>query len=161
MLEAAAQGGRVKTIIVGIDGSETSRRALDWAIDEARLRGDHITAVQAWDFLVPIGPAGMVAAPYVPAIDFEAEARAALANVVKECSGGSEDPPIEEVVVRGSAAHALIRFSKIADLLVVGARGLGGFGGLLLGSVSQQCVHHAHCPVVVVPHAPRSETQAR
>jgi nucleotide-binding universal stress UspA family protein len=139
----------VKTIIVGIDTSETSRRALEWAIDEARLRGDHITAVHAWDFIAPIGPVGMA---YVPAIDFEAEARTALANAVKECSGGSEDPPIEEVVVRGSPAYALVELSKIADLLVVGSRGLGGFGGLLLGSVSQQCVHHAHCPVVVIPH---------
>ncbi len=142
----------MKTIIVGVDGSQTSFRALEWAIDEARLRGDHITAVHAWDFLVPIGPVGMVTAPYVPAIDFEAEARAALANVVKEVTGGTDDPPIEEVVVRGTAAHVLIELSKAADLLVVGSRGLGGFRGLLLGSVGAQCVHYAHCPVVVIPH---------
>jgi nucleotide-binding universal stress UspA family protein len=144
----------VKTIIVGVDGSEDSRRALRWAIDEAALRGDHITAVHAWDFILPIGPTGMATAPYVPAIDFEAEARTALTNVVKEVAGGRDDPPIEEVVVRGSAAHVLVELSRVADLLVIGSRGLGGFRGLLLGSVGQQCAHHAHCPVVVMPHSP-------
>ena len=77
-------------------------------------------------------------------------ARERLDSIVYELTGGSTEVPIEKIVVEGAAAEILVEESEGADLLVVGSRGHGGFAGLLLGSVSQQCAHHAACPVVII-----------
>jgi nucleotide-binding universal stress UspA family protein len=69
---------------------------------------------------------------------------------VSEVAGPDPEVEVETVAVHGSAAHSLVEAAANADLLVVGSRGHGGFAGLLLGSVSQQCAHHAPCPVVIV-----------
>jgi nucleotide-binding universal stress UspA family protein len=144
---------RMHTIVVGVDGSDTSKDALDWAAGEAKLRGAKLVALHAWSYpAVSGGPFGMAVPPLD--IDFEKEARAALEKVLAG-AGLGESSNIRHEIVRGPAAQVLIGASKTADLLVIGSRGLGGFSGLLLGSVGHQCTQHAACPVVVVPHAER------
>jgi nucleotide-binding universal stress UspA family protein len=131
-------------VIVGVDGSECGQAALHWARQYVRDVQGHLTAVSAWHFPpMPVGPA------MVPPIDDDLEQNAH--DVLAEAIAGLEgEHDIDQVVAQGSAAAVLILKSSEADLLVVGTRGHGGFAGLLLGSVSTQCVHHAHCPVVVV-----------
>jgi len=141
-------------IVVGVDGSPESKEALRWAIDEAELRRATVRAVHAWTYPVFFGEA------YVPseAVDAEslaAEARDALDAVVAEVAGEDPRAYIEHVVAEGPAARVLVETAHDAELLVVGSRGHGGFSGLLLGSVSQQCAHHAPCAVVIV--RPREE----
>jgi len=132
------------TIVVGVDGSEHARRALLWAIDEAKLRGASLHLVHSWRFPPPVPlPDGGLAPT-----DFEAVAKSVLDEATALVPEGVS---IRQEIAADHPAHALIRASMGADLLVVGARGLGGFKGLLLGSVSEQVVHHAHCAVVVVP----------
>jgi len=137
-------------IVVGIDGSEHSKQALRWALGEARLRAASLRIVLAWK--VPTyfveGFAPVEAIPDPTALTEAARER--LDSIVYELTGGSTEVPIEKIVVEGAAAEILVEESEGADLLVVGSRGHGGFAGLLLGSVSQQCAHHAACPVVII-----------
>ena len=142
----------MKQIVVGIDGSPTSRAALHWALDEARAHGAAVTVVHAWH-----DPYTGSALPFAPGLidptSYHAVGERLLDSVVdaENLSGLSE--PVRRLVVHDSAAHALVEAADGADLLVVGSRGHGGFTGLLLGSVSQQVIHHARCPVVVLPPA--------
>lgn len=136
---------RETDIVVGVDGSVPSRAALRWALDQARLAGARVRAVIAWE--VPSytgwGP--------VPHEDFGAAAGKLLAEAVRDALG-FDAPEVEvlETALPGHPAQVLIDASAHAALLVVGSRGHGAFAGTLLGSVSQLCVQHAHCPVVVV-----------
>ena len=132
-------------IVVGVDGSDCSLDALRWAVDEARLRGARIVAVNAWS-LPQVSTYSEAA--HVAELSFEEHARTALAEAVAGVDAAGVE--VERVVREGPAAAVLIDAARDASLLVVGSRGLGGFTGLLLGSVSQQCVQHAACPVVVV-----------
>jgi nucleotide-binding universal stress UspA family protein len=138
----------MERIVVGVDGSDGSRRALERAVVEARMHGARVQAVHAWH-MPPLG-----AYPYgALAIDpgtFEDDARRTLDEVVDATDARGLAEPIERIVVCGSAARELLDAAKGADLLVVGSRGRGGFAGLVLGSVSEQCVRHAGCPVLVV-----------
>jgi len=133
-------------IVVGVDGSEPSKAALRWAIEEARLRGAPVLAVHAWLMQFGAGPGFVV--PAVEPNDVQREAESMLDAAIAEV--GTEGLDVDRVAVEGVAARVLIEAAEGADLLVVGSRGHGGFAGLLLGSVSQQCAHHAPCPVVVV-----------
>ena len=87
-----------------------------------------------------------------PGVSAEGQRRAerTLREAVERVRSAHPSAEVETTVVEGPPARVLVDMSADADLLVVGSRGLGGFSGLLLGSVSQQCVHHAHCPVTVV-----------
>lgn len=136
-------------IVVGIDGSAASTAALRWAVDEARLRGAHVEAWHAWHAGAPADPF----APSAPVDEHAAEAaaRAALDTAVDAVDTRDLKEPVERVLVRAIAASALLDAARRADLLVVGTRGVGGFAGLLLGSVSQHVISHADCPVVVIP----------
>ena len=140
----------MKHIVAGVDGSATSRAALRWAVDEARRHGASLTAVHVWH-----DPYTGSALPFAPGLvdptSYQAVGERLLDSVVdgEDLSGLSE--PVRRLVVHGSAAHALVEAAKGADLLVVGSRGRGGFAGLLLGSVSQQVIHHAPCPVLILP----------
>jgi nucleotide-binding universal stress UspA family protein len=139
-------------IVVGVDGSQSSRNALAWAVDEARARGGRVEAVHAWHV-----PAAAYYGPGVIALDagsYETEAKRILDEVVDSTYAEGLAEPIGRIVVCGDAARTLLDVAKGADLLVVGSRGHGGFAGLLLGSVGQHCVHHAPCPVVVVRPRP-------
>jgi nucleotide-binding universal stress UspA family protein len=136
----------MKTIVVGVDGSECADKALTWAVGEARLRGDRVRAVHAWEYPV----SGAVYGLMTPQLGRDERRDAAKATLDEAVGPLRNGVPIEEVLVEGSAAKALLRASEDADLLVVGSRGLGGFRRLLLGSVSTQLAHHSRCPVVIV-----------
>ena len=136
------------TIVVGVDASQEARAALEWAIAEARLRGAPLRVVHAFAALAGAGTPTRVSAEWYPQLEREAEEE--LREVVAAAPALAELAGVEEKVMPGNPAHVLVEESRDAGLLVVGSRGRGGFAGLLLGSVSQQCVQHAHCPVVVV-----------
>lgn len=136
-------------IVVGVDGSEASIRALEWAIAEARIRDDELEVVHAWQIPIPAMTMEGAVSPAVN-VDLRAEAEQAVARSVKSAFAGDPDVPVTISTPNAPAGSALIDASKGADLLVVASRGHGGFVGLLLGSVGQQCAQHAHCPTVVV-----------
>jgi nucleotide-binding universal stress UspA family protein len=132
-------------VVVGVDGSGNSRSALLWALDHAR-GDDEVVAVHVWDLRMTTGLEGIA----LDLEEFEAAARTTLHEVVASLDE-ADAARVTEEVRQGHPGHALIELSEGADLLVVGARGHGGFLALLLGSVSTYAVHHARCPVVVVP----------
>jgi nucleotide-binding universal stress UspA family protein len=140
----------VKRIVVGIDGSDGSRRALAWALDYAEsARVDTVRCVHAFD--PPLAWID-VGTEYADAIVEHATRQAsAELDAVLSAVAAPTEVAVERSVQQGSAADVLVESSRDADLLVVGSRGRGGFAGLLLGSVSQRCVERAPCPVVVVP----------
>jgi nucleotide-binding universal stress UspA family protein len=138
----------MKTIVVGVDGSDHSIAALRWGVEEARLRRARVLAVYAWR-LPHVTTAHEALHVLEVDLDLGQEARELLKTIVAQAVPGT-DVEIEQVVSEGSAAPALLAAAERADLLVVGSRGRGGFTGLLLGSVSQQVAQHARCPVVVV-----------
>ena len=138
-----------KTIVVGVDGSPGSRKALAWAAAEAADHGADLSVVNVWEHTL-LPPAGSVSVSehYVP----EPSQRTTdeLVRVIKEELG--DDPPvqIQAQVKESRPAKVLIDESAAADLLVVGQRGHGGFAGLVLGSVSQHVAAYAKCAVTVV-----------
>jgi nucleotide-binding universal stress UspA family protein len=146
-------------IVVGIDGSQGSQLALRWALDQAARRGDMVRAVHAF------GPGRLHWGESPPP---EVEVRRAAQRIADEAvrsalAATPVDVRVETEIVAanaGGAARVLVAYSRRADLLVVGSRGLGGFAGLMVGSVSEQCVTHALCPVVVIPAAERVGTLA-
>jgi nucleotide-binding universal stress UspA family protein len=155
------ENGRSKAapaVVVGVDGSAESYEALRWARDEARLRKAPLRVLHAWIYLHALVPA-LVGYPYtrdtieLAVADATAEAQQAAEAILEQALlelGAVNDVEVERVIVQGSPAQALIDAISERDLLVVGSRGHGGFAGLLLGSVSQQCAQHARCPVVIV-----------
>lgn len=137
-------------IVVGVDGSAASIKALEWAVDQAARTGAKIEAVQAWEVPTMYGT-GMMVLP--GGEEFDRSARNSLEAAVNGVLGGRRDVEVEFHTVGGHPAKALIDMAEGADLLVVGSRGHGGFVGSLIGSVSHYCVNHAGCPVVVVRDA--------
>ena len=139
-------------IVVGIDGSEGAKAALAWACEEARRApGTKIVAVSSW--MLPVSASSPWVVGYDLPLDLTAVSAAELkASVAEVTSDRFADIEVEERVVCGSPSGVLIAEGADADMLVVGSRGLGGFKGLLLGSVSHQVVTHAPCPTVIVPH---------
>ncbi|OJF13397.1 hypothetical protein BG844_15595 [Couchioplanes caeruleus subsp. caeruleus] len=141
--------GEWKTIVVGVDGSPGSRKALSWAAAEAAEHGADLVVLNVWEHTL-LPPAGSVSVSehYVP--DPSQRTAEDLVQVIKEELG--ERPPVlvKPQVKQGRAAKVLIEESEGADLLVVGKRGHGGFAGLVLGSVSQHVAAYANCPVTVV-----------
>ena len=136
-------------IVVGVDGSEGSTRALEFALDEARLRYADLEVVHTWSIPFATGyPAST--ASLDPGI-YESAAERTVADMLDAADTSGLPSPPHRIILCGGAAEMLLQRAKGADLLVVGSRGRGGFTGLLLGSVSHQVVHHAPCPVVVVP----------
>lgn len=144
--------------VVGVDGSAGAGVALRWAAAEARLRNVPLRVVHAWSFGftgVPGGGYGYQGATRgvftgAGAGELRCAAGALLDAAIAEVAVDVDGVEIERQVVEGGAAEVLMGAADGADLLVVGSRGHGGFAGLLLGSVSQQCVHRAPCPVVIV-----------
>ena len=135
-----------RRIVVGVDGSPSSMTALRWAILQAELTGCAVEAVTAWRLQSRYG----FAAVTDRATDFEGDARKILAEALNEVSSVEPDVIIRSSVVEGHPAEVLVRAAREADILVVGSRGHGGFTEAVLGSVSQYCVHHAPCPVLVI-----------
>ncbi len=138
---------RRERIVVGVDGSAPSVKALEWAVDQAARTGAKVEAVQAWEVPTMYG-SGMMVLP--GGEEFDKSAKQSLENAVGQVLGGRRDVDVEYHTIGGHPAKSLIDMAEGADLLVVGSRGHGGFVGSLIGSVSHYCVNHAACPVVVV-----------
>lgn len=133
----------VGPVVVGVDGSEESRNALRWAVEFGQMSGAPVEAVMAWR----IPPSYGWGVSYDD-VDLEKQAREALESTVRDVLG--DNATVNRRLEPGHPAPALVSASEHAQLLVIGSRGHGAFAGMLLGSVSQHCVQHAHCPVVVV-----------
>jgi nucleotide-binding universal stress UspA family protein len=140
-------------IVVGVDGSDGARRALEWAVGEARLRGARLLAIHTWH----IPPLVTGAGPFDPPSALDADTLERVETSAHEllerelAAADTSGVEVDKRVETRNPADALLDAARDADLLVVGTRGHGGFSGLLLGSVSQQVSHHAPCPVVIVP----------
>lgn len=138
-------------IVVGIDGSEHSRRALEWAVREAALRRAPLTVLTVHQAVADYW--GAASFPEDAALAKQA-LEAAEAETDRALKAIGEAPKPSAVTVKattGLPAEELLHAADGADILVVGSRGAGGFRRLLMGSVSTQVTHHARCPVVVIP----------
>ena len=143
-------------IIVGIDGSDHSKNALEWAMKEATIRHAPLTVITVHPVI-----AGFSGRPVAYPTDdaLVEQARVAAQEEVDKTLARLGGPAPETVTVQGVSgfpAEVLITASGDADMIVVGSQGSGGFSRLLLGSVSSQVTHHAQCPVVVIPSGDRS-----
>jgi nucleotide-binding universal stress UspA family protein len=134
-------GQPITGIVAGHDGSENGVRALDWAAEEARVRDVPLTVLHVYD--------AYVGGPIVPPVDLRSLAQETLDAGLAHVREAAPDVEVRGVLASGLAAAKLIEAGRSADLLVLGPRGLGGFAGLVLGSVSAQVVAHAPCPVVI------------
>jgi len=142
-------------ILVGLDGSNYSERALEWAAKEAALRHAPLRVLAV--HTVPAGWSGR-AVPDPVDNELVVSTKAAAQELTDKVLAGIGSARPDGVTVEaanGIPADVLLRASEDADMIVLGARGGGGFARLHLGSVSDQVAHHAHCPVVIVPHADR------
>lgn len=143
----------MSVIVVGVDHSEQAKKALHFALEEAKLRNSKLRVVHAWQYgtISTDGVGGFY--PPVAGADVNEVREAAersLEETLRQSLGNTDSVEIERGLVKGRPAQVLVDESRAADLLVVGSRGHGGFTELLLGSVSQQVSHHAACPVVIV-----------
>jgi nucleotide-binding universal stress UspA family protein len=138
-------------IIVGFDGSGHAQVALEWAMREASIHDEPLTVLTVEQIAVA-SLQGMLVFPADDTFLIEARiiAREAVAKAAAQL-GGRVPASVTVQAIFGMPAAALIEASKDADLLVVGSGGAGSFTRLMLGSVTSQVTHHAHCPVVVVP----------
>lgn len=137
------------SIVVGVDGSKESRQALSWACEQAGP-GVLVTALSVWS--VPPAPASppFGGFPWGATAQMGDATRTMLADVVADVQADFPEVEIAQQVLAGNAAHEMIKLSEHADLVVVGAKGHGGFTGMLIGSVSQHVLAHSLCTVVVV-----------
>jgi nucleotide-binding universal stress UspA family protein len=138
-------------IVAGVDGSPSSLSALRWAVGQAGLTGASVDAVIAWHYPAAAGSGGYgMAVGSAGPDDFREIAEKIVADATSRIPGLSGDVRVHARVAEGNAARVLLDAAGGAELLVVGSRGHGGFTEALLGSVSQHCVQHAPCPVVVI-----------
>jgi nucleotide-binding universal stress UspA family protein len=135
-------------IVVGVDGSESSRQALRWAVRQAQLIGGRLDVVTTWELPTSFG----WVPPYPSDFNPAADAEKAADKEVNDALHGYPDVVAQTTVVEGHPAPTLVDASRGAELLVVGSRGHGEYAGMLIGSVSEHCVSTAHCPVLVWRH---------
>jgi nucleotide-binding universal stress UspA family protein len=144
---------RRRRIVVGVDGSDTSRAALRWAADEAEAHGAELEAVTVLQPPLPLpflGPSPALVAGQTEVLEPDVgRGEKLLQQTLEEVVGEHLPSRLTPFVSVGNPAGVLLSRALEADLLVIGARGHGGFEGLLVGSVSEQCVRHARCSVVV------------
>ena len=149
VIPPAWSAGGTEGVVVGVDGSELSVDAVDFAFEQARARNTTLTAVMAWRDPVRTGPGDQL--PLVYDLDvLEQEMAALLAESVAGHADKYPDVVVRQELVRGYPDDVLIDAGRSAELLVVGSRGRGAFRGLLLGSTSRALVHYAPCPIAVV-----------
>lgn len=141
-----------RRIVVGVDGSDHSNRAIEWAGRMARRNGAHVelVLVQQWTMVPAMGTPFLMATPPAPDLDAMRQAGSALLEQAA-ARLGLGDGDITLTRLDGSPADRLLDRAAAAGLLVVGTRGRGGFKGLLLGSVSHRALQNAPCPVAVIP----------
>jgi nucleotide-binding universal stress UspA family protein len=141
----SAPASRTGRIVVGVDGSPSSLDALAWAAREAEYTGAALEVVSTWEWPASFG----WAAPVPDDFDPESDVRQALQAATEPVRAAYPDVEINARVANGHPAPVLVEASKGAELLVVGSRGHGAFLGMVIGSVSEFCAAHAHCPVLV------------
>ena len=141
-----ANDGRKPRIVVGVDGSESSRHALRWAARQVQLTGANLEVVITWELPTTFGWVPPYPSDFNPAGD----AQQAADEEVNAALSSYPDVVAQTTVVEGHPAPTLVQASRGAELLVLGSRGHGEFAGMLLGSVSEHCVSNSPCPVVVV-----------
>jgi nucleotide-binding universal stress UspA family protein len=147
-----------RRIVVGIDGSDSSLDALDWAADEAAASGAELRAVTAYG--APSVLSGFaLPEPYLA--DIKKDGQRVLDDAVARVRAHHPSLKATGVLAKGSAVEVLLKMAASAGLLVVGCRGRGAFTGRLVGSVSQPCVGHAACAVAVVHARPSVSNGAR
>ncbi len=137
-------------IVVGVDGSPASVHALRKAVDLAGALSAEVDAVHTWQ--VVYGSTELSMVPPIPRGDIQEGAEKTMEQAI--ASVDTAGVVVNPIVTEGDPASTLLDAAKGAEMLVVGSRGHGGFMGLLLGSVSQKVIHHAPCPVLVVPQPP-------
>ncbi len=137
-------------IVVGVDSSEASKEALQLALREASMRGTRLRAVHAW---TPALPIAMTGPGFIAPVDREPMEREAgeLLHEIVAAVAGAKAASVEHVLVEGAAAQAILEHSEDAEMIVIGQRGLGAVGAVVLGSISHHVLRHARCPVLVVP----------
>ncbi len=133
-------------IIVGVDGSESSKNALRWAARLAPSLNATIHAIVAWEYPIVFGLEGGIPGIWKP----DETAKEILSNTLDSVFGKERPAGLKGSISQGHPTFVLLDASEGAEMLIVGSRGLGGFKGLLLGSVSSSCAEHAKCPVLVV-----------
>jgi nucleotide-binding universal stress UspA family protein len=143
---AVVEGG----VVVGHDGSGCAQEALEWAAALAERADWPLHVVRAWRIATAPQPPTWEPGYVPPVSDYEKAVRVDLESDVAAVLGAERARQVTYHVVHAAPVRALIDAAEGADVLVVGARGRGGFAGLLLGSVSDQVTHHAPCPVTVV-----------
>ena len=143
-------GERINRIVVGVDGSDTAGHALDWALEAGRPHQAKVEVVHAWAIPYGLGEPSSRRLRHVP---LEDAARRTLDAAVDAADTSGLPAPVIRTLALGNASAALLDAAETADLVVVGSRGLGGFKGLVLGSVSHHVAHHSTCPVIVLPPA--------
>jgi nucleotide-binding universal stress UspA family protein len=147
MVDQPEETGR---IVVGVDGSDSSKQAVRWALRQAEVTHGGVEAVTAWEFPQFHGALGWLPPSSSDEGALKARALQELTRTVEEAVGPRPEAQVRTEARYGTPAGVLLHAAQGAALLVVGSRGLGGFAGLLLGSVAQHCVQHAPCPVLVV-----------
>jgi nucleotide-binding universal stress UspA family protein len=153
---SAASAVGAPRIVVGVDGSLSSRAALRWAVRQAKFTGAMVDAVIGWQIPVMLQNYSWAPIYLEEASDFADDARKRIDAVISEEVAPADSPLVRSQVVHGHPAQVLLAAAAGADLLVVGSRGHGSFADALLGSVGQHCVHHAHCPVLIMRGEPGS-----
>ena len=142
-------------IVVGVDGSGHSQRALEWAMHEAALRHMPLRILTVHPAIVGYY-GGVVTSPQD--LELTEQAQAAVKAEADKVLAALDGPLPESVTVRavhGFPVEELVNASKEAEMVVLGSRGVGGFTRLMLGSTAGQVVQHAHCPVLIVPPGDR------
>ncbi len=134
-------------IVVGVDGSDASKDALRWAARQAEQTGARLQVVMTWHI-----PPVAYQAGFPDGFNYADDTRRVLDETITEVLKGFPSLDLTSQIIEGHPAPVLLHAADGAELLVVGSRGHGAFTGMLLGSVSEHCVSHAPCPVVVVRH---------
>jgi nucleotide-binding universal stress UspA family protein len=138
-------------ILVGVDGSAHAQRALEWAIKEAALRHTSLTVLTVHQAVAGFWGGTLHYAQDESLTDQAREAAQAATDKTLASLPDQHPESVTVKAVNGLPAEELINASADADLVVLGSRGEGGFARMVMGSVSTQVVHHAHCPAVVLP----------
>lgn len=145
------------SIVVGVDGSGHSELALQWALSEAAARHAPLTVLAVDPVSLSVWGGGPLPTQADHASRDKARqiAQEMTDKAVGLLTGDARPASVTVRAISGNPAEELISASRDADLVVVGSRGAGGFSRLMIGSVGSQVAHHAHCPVVIVPHEQR------
>ncbi len=147
---SASSAKSAPRIVVGVDGSPSSRAALRWAVRQAKFVNGTVDAVIAWEIPMVLQSYGWAPIYVEEEGEFKEDARKRIDALIGEVVTPADGQRVRSLVIKGHPAEALMNAADGADLLVVGSSGRGGFAQALLGSVSQHCVHHAPCPVLIM-----------